>query len=451
MAATAKIMHLNQVQEPPGVQLADPPGYKPDDDMLAQDVVKQLDGRWRFFRSFWHEYVGGVWQRRDDIFTPILDVLRRNRNRGIHLNKGKMQSVEFFTQLELKLRDESLVDNVGNYLNFTNGMLNLETMELEEHRQDAYLTTQLDFAYVDDDHCPEFENFIEGALVTPETHELDWRLVCLMQELIGYSLASERSQRVSAWLYGESNTGKSTLLNLLISILKPLHEAVDLNQLGDDPYLLGKLPGKRLVTCAEIEPGMKLDVAAYKLLVSSDPITANLKYRDPISFVPACVVWWGMNHMPIIPDRTEAMFNRVKVIPFNRVIPTDKRDFSLPDKLYAERAQIVSWALQGYQRLRATGKFTECEQVTSLIQDFRDETDFYRAFLNDPDTVRREGEIRPLELYRAFRMWCEDRGIQKFASERTIGREWRRLGLKQKQSGGRFWQGVSIAYGAKKF
>jgi P4 family phage/plasmid primase-like protien len=419
--------------------------YKPDDEQLAQQVLDSLNGEYAFFHSFWHRYDSGYWRRAEDIYLPIRDVLRRNRARGISLSVGKMKSVEFFVEYELKLRDQTIVDQVGNYLNFKNGMLNLDTMELEAHRKDAYLTTQLDFDFVDDALCPNFLDFLNQSLTLPDG-QTDWQLVSLVQELIGYTLSADRSHRISVWLLGESNTGKSTLINALISFLKPMHITIDLNQLGSNDYLLAELPGKRLVTCTEIEVGLRLNVGGYKMLVSQDEVVADIKYRDPIRFVPMCTVWWAMNHTPIIADRTEATFNRVMIIPFNKVVPKDKRDFRLPEKLYAEREGIVAWALAGYQRLQRAGKFTESDQMKGRLNEFRDESDIYAAFLNDTDYIVKQGEVRPLELYRVFKMWCEERGIQRFATERTIGREWRRLGLTQVESGGRFWRAVSVKY-----
>jgi len=416
----------------------------PDDLMLAEQVLTRLDDHYRWMRSFWYRYSGGVWIPEEDIHPYIEKTLIDNRKRGVKVTKSKFSSVEFFVQQRVKVRDHRSIDNIGNYLSFKNGMLNLDTMKLEQHRKDALLTTQLDFDYDPKAQCPVFEEFIEQSLCFPDGL-MDWKMVQVMQEVMGYTLSAQRDRRISVWLLGESSTGKSTLINALVSILKPLQITIDLNQLGSNNYLLAELPGKRLVTCTEIEVGLRLNVGAYKMLVSSDEIVADIKYRDPIRFVPMCVVWWAMNHTPTISDRTEATFNRVLMFPFNRVVPKDQRDYTLHDKLIAERSGIINWALAGYSRFREQGHFTECEQMKSKVNEFREELDIYRAFIADRDYVLPQGEVSPLMLYRIFTFWCEQRGIKSIPSMPQIAKEWRRCGLKDVRStNGRRWIGVSI-------
>ncbi|MCL4251810.1 MAG: hypothetical protein KJ065_26895 [Anaerolineae bacterium] len=420
----------------------------PDDLQLAQKVMeRQLGEDYRYFRSYWHHYQGGVWIRQDDIYDKIKPTLIEARKTEVKVSKARFASVEFFLQMELMVRhQQTTIDNVGNYLNFTNGMLNLNTMQLEEHRRDTFLTTQLDFDYIDDTYCPVFQDFIQDVLVKPDSTDPDWDMIKLMQEVIGYTLSADRTRRISVWLLGDSNTGKSTLVNALISVLKPLQITIDLNKLGGNDYLLAELPGKRLVTCTEADVGVKLNVGVYKTLVSSDELVADIKYRDPIRFVPSCVVWWAMNHTPYISDRTDATFNRVIMFPFNRVIPSEKRDYHLMEKLFAERAQIVRWALDGYERYRRQGGFTVSEQVNARLAEFREEIDIYQAFLKDEDYVTRSGKTKPLELYSTFRIWCDQRGIKSIPTMHQIAKEWRRCGLELVLSSGRWWNGVSINY-----
>lgn len=416
---------------------------------IAEAIIKQMQDNYRFFRAYWHEYSGGVWRPVEDIYPVMEPTLKEWRN-DFKVTSGLVGSVEFFLKKKLAIWDSSIIDNIGNYLNFRNGMLNLDTMELEKHDRDKLLTTQLDFDYENGDgDCPAFERFLQQVLCHPGG-ATDWEMLALMQELIGYSLSADRTRRISVWLWGDSNTGKSTLINALISILKPLQASVDLNQLGSNEYLLTRVPGKRLLTWTECDVGLKLNVGAYKTLVSSDEVTINVKYRDPISFVPSCIVWWAMNHTPSLSDRTEATFNRLMLVPMNAQISAEARDYGLIDKLVAERTKIVSWALQGYQRYKRQGGFSKCQQVDAAVKSFREEIDIYSDFLNDGEYVERVGEVKALELYQAYKGWAEERGIKNIPTIKQIAKEWRRLGLTMKISGGRYWQGIRVKYGSGK-
>ena len=442
LVEAGKAMPMPQTNERPPV---------PDDDQLANIVVDTVEKDYRFFHHDWHKWHNGLWESVKNINSYILDVLRENRKLGVRLTRGRVKSVDFFVQTALEIEDDTTVDNYPQYFNCENGLFNLDTMQLEKHRKDVYVTAQAGFSYDDKANAPIFKDWIAKMLVKPNTKDTDWSLVNLVQEMMGYSLTADTSHRVSFWIVGASGTGKSTLVNLMVKMMKSYHKTIDLNQLATNRFLLATIAGKRLVTSVEASAGVRLDDGIYKTLVSDDMLLADVKNRNPIEFIPQCKIVWAMNNLPYISDRSGAVDSRILIIPMTNAIPRSEWDRKLDNKLSDELAGIFNFALEGLKRLRAQGHFTRVKQSETMSDEYRRMQDIYAAFLEDETwCVRGNGRAEPTPLYKAFSAWCKENGIRNFASKVSVSREWERLGLQRKKDTRRYYQGISLTAYAQK-
>lgn len=420
--------------------------HQPDDDELALMTLQLLGDNYAYFRGSWHKYESGYWKATKTIFSVVRDVLRKNRFTGIRISKSKCQSVEWLVQNDLEIEDEDEIDNATQYFNLKDGLFNLETFCFEKHRKDVYITGQAGFSYDPKAKAPFFEEWLFKMFVTPDK-KTDWSLINLVQEAIGYTLTADTSHRVSFWVWGPTGSGKTTLLKLLIAMMEMYHEVLDLNQLGTNRFLLARVAGKRLVTFGEADAATQLADGMYKSLVDNGgSITADIKNRDPITFTPQCKVWWGMNNLPYVNDRSGAVDSRIIIIPMRNKIPKSEWDLQLDDKIRNELPGIFNWAIEGLMRLRQNKRFTRVTQIEVLQEEYRKSSDVYDSFLDDERWCSRiaNEKTQTNDLYKAFMAWAKENGVRIHVSHQKIKREWERCGLKFTQASGRFYQGVRL-------
>lgn len=431
-------------------EVDDAPERTPHDDELADEVIEMIADEYLFFRGAWQKYDAGIWSEVKSIYPFVKRVLRANRHKGVKPSKARHSSLEFFCENELTIEDETVIDDYPQYFNCENGLYNLDTMQLEPHSKEVYVTAQAGFSYDASATAPTFRQWLPEMLVKPDSKETDFALINLVQEMMGYCLTADTMHRVSFWIVGASGTGKSTLVNLMVKMMKSYHKTIDLNQLATNRFLLATIAGKRLITSVEATAGVRLDDGVYKTLVSDDMILADVKNRDPIEFVPQGKIVWAMNNLPYVGDRSGAVDSRVKIIPMTNAVPRSEWDLRLDEKLESEIAGIFNFALEGLARLRKQGKFTRVSQSESMADDYRRMQDIYAAFLHDDEwcILSPDNSTQATTLYEAFTAWARAVGINHHASKITISREWDRLGLVKHKKSAVYYGGVGLTHKA---
>ncbi|HEY9658569.1 MAG TPA: phage/plasmid primase, P4 family [Allocoleopsis sp.] len=416
--------------------------YKPTDDEIGDMLITQWAGKIRFFFGAWHEYADGVWQPYRLLDRAIWEKLKEIKYTGIRPTASKVSSIEKYLQHYLSV-DDSLIDSRHEYINLKNGLFNVDTGQLEPHNLEAFMTSQLSFAYDEGADCPYFRKFLGEALVKPDGL-MDFELQSLLLEAMGYSLTANTDYRVSFWLVGASGTGKSVLINVIQELAGTSHATISLDELNNNSYQLADIAGKRLVTFTEPKANSVLADDHYKRLVSQDTIMARQIFGKPFRFRPICKLWGAMNDMPRVIDRSDAIFNRVLIIPMNHTMPEEKKDLQLGEKLSRELSGIFNLALIGLKRLRKAKAFTKAGQSEQARQEYKSENDIEAAFLAECCVIEPDYKINGQVLYDAYSSWCKRNGSMAKSSVK-VARDWERLGaIRIRSMKGTVYQGIRL-------
>jgi putative DNA primase/helicase len=426
---------------------------KPDHDILATELAELWREQYAYFHGQWHEYSAGVWKTRskEQIRMKIRLHLREQRKRGISITDNLVTGVMKMLGDELNISDDELIERGKQskiYINLQNGLFNLKTFRLEPHRPDLYSTIQMSFAYDPKADCPNFRNFLKTSLILPDTRQEDLSLIYLVLEAIGYSLTGTTDLKASFWLFGESNSGKSTLLKVIRALAGDFHGPLDLNNIASSRFLLSSVVGKRVMTCTEADTDVRLPDGLYKALTGGgDEIQVDIKNRDPIKIVVEAVFWWAMNNMPQTIDRTPAIFNRIHIIPFNREFQKNEQISGLDELLYGELPGIFNLVMSAYRRLRKRQKeeskdFTVCEQSVAAKEDYRLRNDTEGLFVRECYEWSKDSFVKSNDLYLHYVDWCKERGFRP-KSITNMAKEWMRLKLQRvERPTGTYWYGI---------
>jgi putative DNA primase/helicase len=296
-------------------------------------------------------------------------------------------------------------------LNFENGTLDLRGGQLLPHDREHLITKLVNIKFDADAECPRWQTFISEIMGSNE------ELVKFLQRVIGYCLTGETVEQCFFLLHGPGANGKSTFLEIAHDLLGEYARKTEFSTLlaKDHDGIrndVATLRGARLVSSVEPERGRRLNESLIKELTGGDKITARFLYGEFFEFQPEFKLLLAANHKPEIRGVDEGIWRRVNLIPFEVVIPKEKRDKNLLSKLKSELPGILNWALAGCREWQETGLRAPAE-VIAANEGYREEMDFIGDFLDayvekDPDAFVLAGELK-----RAYINWCEGNGLDE--------------------------------------
>jgi putative DNA primase/helicase len=287
-----------------------------------------------------------------------------------------------------------------------------------------------------------------------EVFDHDPIMVSYIQRAVGYSLTGDSREQCFFLCWGGGRNGKSTLLEVLkhvlgtYSLVLPFTSFI-VKSASVIPNDLALLPGKRFVVAKESPKAATLDEAMIKQLTGSDHISARFLHREFFEFKPVAKIWLAANHKPLIRDETNSIWRRVHLIPFTQRFEGEKCDETLTDKLIAESAGILAWAVEGCALWQASG-LQPPETVLNARSEYREESDPVGRFLAEACEIGEGYSVPVAQVREAYQSWAGDNG-EMAASYWECSNRLKSRGFVSKEIGHekvRHWLGFRLKNGA---
>jgi putative DNA primase/helicase len=366
----------------------------------------------------------------------------------IHLAKKKVQQASV-----------SDFDQDPWSLNAKNGTVDLRSGRLRPHRPEDLLSKMIPLEYDENAECPQFMTFLFRIMGShPDASEGENikanQMVSYLQKVFGCA-ATGNPEKLLFVLYGEGNNGKTTLLEVIRealgdkeyagqvqvdSLMIRPKEAMSNNAVNTD---LADLQGCRFVSSSEVEQGQRLSLSRVKYLTGLGQIKARRLRENMITFRPTYKLFLDCNHKPVITDPNDAIWNRVKCVPFNIQIPEAEIDKNLPAKLRTELQGILRWIVEGAILYHREG-LGDSPDVIAATEQYRQESDRLKEFFEDRCIVAVDGDanfwkkekfwVPGTALYAAYSSWAEASGDKHPVSKGIFDERLQKLGRKQERA-----------------
>lgn len=445
-------------------------------DPITTEASAQVRGQTRFALQFarvytgqflyvhgldqWHMWDGMRWavDKKNDVQRKLIKML--NAQWGLALmDKDLAQDVrtamsssaqrgilDIAASLDgMKAHAEELDANPYQ-LNLRNGTYDLLTGELKDHDPGDFITKVTNAAFDPDADQTRWREFL--AQILPDEDVRSY-----LQRVVGLALLGMVREHILAIATGKGGNGKGVMYKTVSFALgdyahaaeADLFMTVKANANSASPAVMG-LRGVRWSTCSETEEGMPLAAALMKNLTGGDTITARPLYGRPISFEPSHTSLLVTNFLPVVKGGDDAMWRRIRVIPFDVVIPPHLVNPKLPEMLQLEADAVLLWALEGWRDYDANGMQTP-DAVLRRTDSYRNDSDDYARFFTEQleFTHSRDDKALRSELWSSWETYVHDGGATSKGKPQDFYAELEKHGAQTcKISGARGYSGVRI-------
>ena len=411
---------------------------------LAEDVINHAGPFCYASNTGWFKYREGVWKLMEkDNVNQIIDMRLDQNYRKDNTTKRLRDEVREKTALhsQVLLPVESILNGSLHLLNLQNGMYDIRTGKMLPHDPKYLSTIQLPYPFDPRAKCPRWMRFLDEAL--PD--DLDSQRI--LQEWFGYCLVPDTKFEKALFCVGEGCNGKTVALTVLENLVgKDNCSHISLDKLDADFHTVG-LFNKLLNLCKETEAREVANSAAFKSIVSGETQEDAFKFRDRFSFPVYARLCFATNNFPKFNDTSQGVFRRLLILNFKQSFE-GREDTGLIDNLLEELPAIFQWALAGYKRLQARGRFQIPLDMLEAIEDLKRHSSSVASFVSEcVERVEAGGDGEtPYEMnhriYEAYKEYCRENNFRAFASV-TFFKELRRA-LTDFQSEYRWNNGKSV-------
>ena len=246
----------------------------------------------------------------------------------------------------------------------------------------------------------------------------DPSMVNLLWQVLGAALRPNVAWHKTAWFYSDSgNNGKGTLCTLMRNLLGDDAWASLPLKAFSNPFMLEPLSRVSAIITDENDTGTFVDdAAALKSVITHDPFLMDRKFKAPRSvlfngFMVQCV-----NELPKLRDKSESLYRRLLVIPFEKRFEGVERKYIKDDYLY--RPEVLEYVMH---KLLAETDYYELDvpqACVDMLEEFKLENDPVRQFAEEA-FAEAAWDLLPYKfMYDFYRHWFQ----RNMPSGRPVGR-----------------------------
>ena len=335
-------------------------------------------------------------------------------------------------------------------LNCLNGTLDLTSGKLLPHDPGALHTKQVPVLFDPKAKCPQYESFLRTALCHNE------ELFEFVRQYTGITLTGSIAEQCFAVLFGQGDNGKSVQLNILRALMGDYGKTAPPNvflekQHGDGiPNDLADLQGARFVVDIETKEKVYFNEQRIKAVTGGEPIKARFLNKEFFEYTPQLKLWIASNHKPNISGMDAGIWRRIRIIPFDAVIPKSQKIKDL-DKIIVreELPGILNWALQGCLDWQKAGALFTPQAVLLATESYKQEMDILGQFIEDCCEVGDGYAVMKADLYQAYHSWALGSGHKYPLTATRFGSKMKERNrfseLKHREMNGKYsWEGIRL-------
>jgi P4 family phage/plasmid primase-like protien len=305
-----------------------------------------------------------------------------------------------------------------NLINCTNGMLNINTLELVPHSQEFKSLAQIPVVFNPDVDTTQIDRFLMDVL-TPDTIPVFW-------EFVGSAFITNHYwPKYFMTLVGKRDSGKSKVAELLTRFYGLVNiKAIPFQALADNRFALVSLFGKLANIFDDLNENEAQNTGQIKALTGDAFIGGEQKFGGYVEFKNVARLIFTANHFPPVKSPDDAFFSRALLIHCPNTFTNETADSTIVDKLTTpdNLSAILSRAVQGVQRLTQRGYLQLSPSIETMQAEYRFSADTVLGFYEATTVLDPDGFETKERAWQRYKTWCANGGRKNFSQDKFFKR-----------------------------
>jgi putative DNA primase/helicase len=301
-----------------------------------------------------------------------------------------------------------------------NGVIDLETGRLHQFDPTNLISRMAPQPYEADADDDRWEDVLNRFV---RKNDNDGEFEAFLQRAAFASLTGKTTDKAFLNLYDEmeGNTGKTTFVESLLSVLGPYGATVNAESFlsrGNSDRIRADLAacyGMRMVSSNEIQSG-KLDTALMKKLTAGHGnLRFERKYENPWEGPITFTIWLDGNELPKARVEDSPLFSRWRLVPFKHKIRHPREGWmerAIADVEY--RKAVLAWIMQGRKDWLRYG-IGSAPAVEEAVVQVRREMDPLNEFWRAHIVFEEDAFVKSEDLRDRYHYWATMTGNREIA------------------------------------
>jgi putative DNA primase/helicase len=285
-----------------------------------------------------------------------------------------------------------------------NGVIDLKTGERRAPAPGQHVTKCVNASYIPGAAAPLWTAFLDRIMAG------DAEMIGYLQRVAGLCLTGVISVQELFIFWGGGANGKSVFLDTLLGLYGDYATVAPESLLtvrthAEHPTEIADLHGRRMVVGSESEENAALRVQLVKRMTGDEILKGRKMRCDYVSFRRTHKTILCTNNRPLIRETSNAVWRRIRLIPFGVTIPPEEQDPHLVDKLRKERTGILAWCVRGCLDWQSNG-MNPPAAVLVATSNYQSEQDPIGEYVADRCVRGDKVKASRNEVYSDYQSWC---------------------------------------------
>lgn len=175
--------------------------------------------------------------------------------------------------------------------------------------------------------------------------------------------------------------------------------------------IVQKLYNKRLIGSSDMSFMSIKELKVFKKITGGDSLFMEFKGKNGFNYVYNGLSWFCMNKLTKFSgDKGKWVYDRMIIFECNNVVPKDKQDKELCDKMFAEREAIINMLVPVIKRVITNNYELDVpSDCANENQEYQKNNNAVRLFIDECTEPRQKKDNCTTKvIYDVFKCWCMD-------------------------------------------